>query len=145
MTLSAEKFIETALHNPVNAALLSRLPSLGLGQCHLTAGCVLQATWNQISGRSAEWGVKDYDVFYFDEDLSGALAVADRRSALIFLRHAACQSPVNSSYSGTSSPDPPNSAGKSLSFGNPSRMGRTVSAQFTCTPGMNFSVGSVAA
>ena len=31
-------------------------------------------------------------------------------------------------YSGTTSPEPPNSAGKSLSFGNPSRIGRTVSA-----------------
>jgi hypothetical protein len=30
-------------------------------------------------------------------------------------------------YSAISSPDPPNSAGKSLNFGSPSRIGRTVS------------------
>jgi hypothetical protein len=33
-----------------------------------------------------------------------------------------------SSYSATASPEPPNSAGKSLSFGSPSRIGSTVSA-----------------
>jgi hypothetical protein len=32
------------------------------------------------------------------------------------------------SYSVICSPDPPNSAGKSFSFGSPSRIGRTVSA-----------------
>ena len=31
-------------------------------------------------------------------------------------------------YSGTVSPEPPNSAGKSFSFGKPSRIGSTVSA-----------------
>ena len=31
-------------------------------------------------------------------------------------------------YSATTSPEPPNSAGKSFSFGNPSRIGSTVSA-----------------
>ncbi|WP_255358100.1 nucleotidyltransferase family protein [Pseudorhodoferax sp. Leaf267] len=42
-----------------------------LRQCHLAAGCLFQATWNRASGQSAGWGVKDYDVFYFDDrDLS---------------------------------------------------------------------------
>ncbi len=64
-------FIECALSNPANAALLSRLPSLGLGECHLAAGCLFQAVWNRASGQAADWGVKDYDVFYFDDrDLS---------------------------------------------------------------------------
>jgi uncharacterized protein len=59
------------MSNPANAALLSRLRSLTLGQCHLTAGCLFQAAWNHSSGQAANWGVKDYDVFYFDErDLS---------------------------------------------------------------------------
>ncbi len=57
--------------NPVNCALLSRLPSLQLNQCHLTAGCLFQAMWNRLSGQPPDWGVKDYDVFYFDsQDLS---------------------------------------------------------------------------
>lgn len=35
--------------------------------------------------------------------------------------------PRPSAYSAAISPEPPNSAGKSFSLGNPSRMGRTVS------------------
>jgi uncharacterized protein len=69
--LTAQAFVRQALANPINAALLERLPSLALDQCFLTAGCLFQATWNRLSGRPAGWGVKDYDVFYFDDrDLS---------------------------------------------------------------------------
>lgn len=56
--------------NPVNAEIARRLPELGLSQCMLTAGCLFQAVWNHQSGRPAAWGIKDYDVFYFDEDES---------------------------------------------------------------------------
>ena len=71
MTLASQDFVAAASADPVNAALLSRLPLLGLDQCYLTAGCLFQATWNRRSGRPAGWGVKDYDVFYFDpQDLS---------------------------------------------------------------------------
>jgi hypothetical protein len=64
-------FLDRVLLNPVNAALLSRLPLLSLPACHLTAGCLFQAAWNLASGRDADWGIKDYDVFYFDDrDLS---------------------------------------------------------------------------
>lgn len=71
LPLTAQRFIEIARGNPVNAALLERLPALGLKQCHLTAGCLFQALWNLQSGRAADWGVSDYDIFYFDDsDLS---------------------------------------------------------------------------
>lgn len=56
--------------NPVNAEISARLPELGLNQCMLTAGCLFQAVWNHQAQRPPEWGVKDYDVFYFDDDLS---------------------------------------------------------------------------
>ena len=69
--MSPRDFIVCAMSNPANAALLSRLPSLTLNQCHLTAGCLFQAVWNRSSGQAANWGIKDYDVFYFDDrDLS---------------------------------------------------------------------------
>jgi hypothetical protein len=69
----SESFLRQVMANPVNAALLARLPALGLGQCHLTAGCLFQAVWNHRSGQPAGWGVKDYDIFYFDDrDLSWA-------------------------------------------------------------------------
>ncbi|MDT4852739.1 Nucleotidyltransferase [compost metagenome] len=69
--LAPASFIAQALSNPVNAELLQRLDSLRLPQCHLTAGCLFQAVWNRQTGRAPDWGVKDYDVFYFDAaDLS---------------------------------------------------------------------------
>jgi hypothetical protein len=70
MTLTVESLISIAMTNPVNAALAERLPELGLQQCMLTAGCLFQAVWNHQSQQPVAWGVKDYDVFYFDEDLS---------------------------------------------------------------------------
>ena len=68
MPASSERFIDDLMSNPINAELLARLPRLGLNQCYLTAGCLFQAAWNRISGHPAGWGVKDYDVFYFDDD-----------------------------------------------------------------------------
>jgi hypothetical protein len=45
--MSPRDFIVCAMSNPANAALLYRLPSLTLNQCHLTAGCLFQAVWNR--------------------------------------------------------------------------------------------------
>ena len=64
---SAGSFLAQVSANPVNAALLERLPALGLPQGFLTAGCLFQAWWNRCSGRPPGEGVKDYDVFYFDD------------------------------------------------------------------------------
>jgi uncharacterized protein len=61
----------TLIHtNPVNTALLERLPALGLHQCYLTAGCLFQTVWNHRSGKAPDADIRDYDVFYFDTDLS---------------------------------------------------------------------------
>ena len=69
--MDANDVMSFARSNPINLALLGRLPQLGLNDCYLTAGCVFQAIWNHVSGRRPEWGIKDYDVFYFDDtDLS---------------------------------------------------------------------------
>jgi hypothetical protein len=68
--LTTQHLIEIAMTNPANAEIARRLPSLGLNQCMLTAGCLFQAVWNHQSERPAAWGIKDYDVFYFDEDVS---------------------------------------------------------------------------
>lgn len=70
MTLTAPSLIDIALCNPINAQIISQLPALQLNQCMLTAGCIFQAVWNRTYRRPASWGVNDYDVFYFDEDLS---------------------------------------------------------------------------
>lgn len=70
MTMTGPGLIDIAMSNPIKAHIVSRLPSLNLSQPMLTAGCLFQAVWNQKSGQPASWGVNDYDVFYFDEDLS---------------------------------------------------------------------------
>lgn len=70
MSLTVENLVRIAMTNPVNVQIVERLPGLGLSQCMLTAGCLFQAVWNQQAQLPPAWGVKDYDVFYFDEDLS---------------------------------------------------------------------------
>jgi len=63
--------VGAALRNPINRAILQRLPLLGVSQAYLVAGCVFQALWNERAGRSPQSEVKDYDIFYFDDaDLS---------------------------------------------------------------------------
>ncbi|WP_240350391.1 nucleotidyltransferase family protein, partial [Pseudomonas viridiflava] len=68
--LSAEELVRIAMTNSANSEIMSRLPSLGLSQCMLTAGCLFQAVWNHQAQLPPDWGVKDYDVFYFDTELS---------------------------------------------------------------------------
>ncbi|KQP47534.1 nucleotidyltransferase family protein [Pseudorhodoferax sp. Leaf274] len=71
MRLTAEGLVAGAMANPVNTALFERLARLALPQGFLVAGCLFQAVWNRRDGRASGWGVKDYDVFYFDgRDLS---------------------------------------------------------------------------
>jgi hypothetical protein len=79
------RFIDAALSNPVNRAILSRLPELGLPDAWLVSGAVFQTVWNVLTGRPPQWGVKDYDIFYFDTDTSWeAEDEAIRRAAAAF-------------------------------------------------------------
>jgi uncharacterized protein len=65
-TKTAAALVATVRQNSINAALLDRLPRLGLPDCWLVAGCLFQTVWNVQSGRPAAEGIRDYDVFYFD-------------------------------------------------------------------------------
>lgn len=79
------RFVSEALQNPHNAALLERLPLLGLPDAWLVAGCLFQTVWNLRSGLAATANIKDYDLFYFNaSDLSEAAeqAVQARVTAL---------------------------------------------------------------
>lgn len=82
---TTDQFTADALANPVNAEILDRLPRLGLDQPWLVAGCLYQAVWNRIAGRPPGENVKDYDVFYWDEDTSWEAedAVIRRGTALL--------------------------------------------------------------
>jgi hypothetical protein len=80
------EFIDAVLRNPINRTILERLPSLGLPDLWLVAGCLFQTYWNLRDGRPAEADIRDYDLFYFDDtDLSWeAEDRAIRRAAALF-------------------------------------------------------------
>lgn len=69
-TLSEESVVEITQQNRINRALLDILPTLPIPPTMLVAGAVFQTYWNHRSGRPAQWGIKDYDIAYFDPDLS---------------------------------------------------------------------------
>jgi len=71
MKITPDWLLEKVNENLVIAALIERLPALGLDQCYLTAGCLYQTVWNFRSGLLPQTMIEDYDVFYFDgRDLS---------------------------------------------------------------------------
>jgi hypothetical protein len=67
--------------------VLERAAALDLPQWYLTAGCLFQKVWNVVTGRPAEHGIRDYDLFYFNAaDLSweaedAVIRAADRAFA----------------------------------------------------------------
>jgi len=57
--------------NDVLMEVMNRAAGLALPGWYVTAGCVFQTVWNVVTNRPATNGIKDYDVFYFDNsDLS---------------------------------------------------------------------------
>ncbi|WP_369036472.1 nucleotidyltransferase family protein [Streptomyces adonidis] len=62
---------EVLSRNDVLVEVLDRAATLDLPRWYLTAGCLFQTVWNVVTGRPPTHGIKDYDVFYFDDgDLS---------------------------------------------------------------------------
>jgi hypothetical protein len=64
------RLVEAVLRNPTNRAILERLPALGLADAWLVSGAVFQTVWNVLTERPPAYGIKDYDIFYFDTDTS---------------------------------------------------------------------------
>jgi hypothetical protein len=50
--------------------LLTAIRPLALAKWRLVAGCLYQTVWNVLTGRPRRTGIKDYDLAYFDPDLS---------------------------------------------------------------------------
>ena len=67
MEPSEANFVELVRCNPTVAEVLHRAESLDLPNWYLTAGCLFQTVWNVLDGHDPERGIKDYDLFYFDE------------------------------------------------------------------------------
>ena len=60
------------LRNPNNGIIARELFDLALPDAWLVSGCLVQTVWNVLTGRAVDYGISDYDVFYFDPDTSWA-------------------------------------------------------------------------
>ena len=68
--MNADEFVALALRNPANDAVLDELARLALPDAWLVSGCLVQTAWNVLTSRPVDYGISDYDVFYFDPDTS---------------------------------------------------------------------------
>ncbi|RDI46735.1 nucleotidyltransferase family protein [Nocardia mexicana] len=62
-----DAFREVLVRNDLLVEVLARAARMDLPGWYLTAGCLFQTVWNVVTGRPAEEGIKDYDLFYFDD------------------------------------------------------------------------------
>jgi hypothetical protein len=70
--MDRDEFLTAALRNRANATIAGELHDLALPDAWLVAGCLAQTVWNVATGRAVDYGVHDYDVFYYDPDASWA-------------------------------------------------------------------------
>jgi hypothetical protein len=70
--MTSNDFIEAALSNPANRAIVHEIAALELPDAWVVAGCLVQTVWNVLTGRPLTHGISDYDVFYYDSDTSWA-------------------------------------------------------------------------
>jgi hypothetical protein len=68
--MNEDSFVATVLGNAVNRAILDCMPALGLADAWLVSGSLFQTVWNALAGHPSDFGIKDYDIFYFDPDTS---------------------------------------------------------------------------
>ena len=70
ITMNTDQFLTAALQNPVNEIIAEELFRLALPDAWLVSGCLVQTVWNVLTKRAVDYGINDYDVFYFDPDTS---------------------------------------------------------------------------
>ena len=70
--MTQDEFLTLALRNPPNKIIADKLFELALPDAWIVSGCLVQTVWNALTGRAIDYGINDYDVFYFDEDTSWA-------------------------------------------------------------------------
>jgi uncharacterized protein len=68
--MNTDEFLAAALRNPINGAVADALFRLALPDAWLVAGCLVQTVWNMLTSRPVDYGIDDYDAFYFDPDTS---------------------------------------------------------------------------
>jgi hypothetical protein len=68
--MNTSDFLAAALRNPVNEAIADELLRLALPDAWIVAGCLVHTVWNVLTSRPVDYGIDDYDIFYFDPDTS---------------------------------------------------------------------------
>ncbi len=68
--MDTDEFLAAALRNPVNEAIAGELFRLALPDAWIVSGCLVQTAWNVQTTRAVDYGINDYDIFYFDPDTS---------------------------------------------------------------------------
>jgi len=70
-TPQVERLREYLSHNQVVAAILKKAASLAMANWYMGAGCIAQTVWNLLHGFAPTFGIRDYDLVYYDaSDLS---------------------------------------------------------------------------
>ena len=70
--MNQSEFLTATLRNPANEIIAAKLFELALPDAWIVSGCLVQTVWNGLTNRAADYGINDYDVFYFDPDTSWA-------------------------------------------------------------------------
>ena len=79
------RLVEIVRADPGLMHVLTTVRGLGLPDWRIFSGAVYQSVWNAVTGRPAGYGIKDYDIGYFDPDTSwDAEDVFIRRAAAAF-------------------------------------------------------------
>ncbi|HEV7228838.1 nucleotidyltransferase family protein [Brevundimonas sp.] len=86
-----ERLIATVRNDPDLMTVLRTAATLDLNDWLIFSGSVYQCVWNAITGRPAGHGIKDFDLGYFDEDVSW-----DAEDAVIRRVAAAFDEPLRS-------------------------------------------------
>ncbi|MGX5829614.1 nucleotidyltransferase family protein [Mesorhizobium sp. 43Arga] len=79
-------FLDIAADDPLLAETLARARDLALPDWLVVSGALYNSIWNHLTGKPSGYGIKDVDLFYFDEsDLSyEAEDAVIRRAAVQF-------------------------------------------------------------
>lgn len=70
MTDLETRLVRIVRADPGLMRVLTTIRPLGLDDWRVFSGAVYQSVWNAVTGRPAGYGVKDYDLGYFDPDTS---------------------------------------------------------------------------
>ena len=68
--MDTDSFLTAVLRNPAHAVITRALDEFALPDAWIVSGCLVQTAWNGLTGRAVDYGISDYDVFYFDLDTS---------------------------------------------------------------------------